>query len=110
MEPRAQRLNALLQDHSSFIANRLASFVGRSQELIEIQQRIEDLWETGGYVTVTGQAGQGKSSVLARLLQSYGPEQTAHHFIPLRPGPDHQVGLLRNLLARLILKHDLAEV
>src|SRR5207245_2863865 len=29
---------------------------------------------------------------------------------PFNPGPDHQVGLLRNLMARLILKYDLSDL
>jgi tetratricopeptide (TPR) repeat protein len=107
---RAQRLHSLLHDHSGFIASRLEAFVGREAELAEVRARIAEKLPTGGYVTVTGHAGQGKSSMLARLLQEYDPATTAHHFIPLKPGPDHQVGLLRNLLARLILKHNLSEI
>jgi hypothetical protein len=47
---------------------------------------------------------------MARLVEGYGFEQIASHFIPLNPGPDHQVGLLRHLMARLILKHDLSDL
>src|SRR5262249_30925166 len=63
-----------------------------------------------GYITITGQAGQGKSSIIAKLVEVYGPENVASHFIPFKPGPDHQVGLLRNVMARLILKHDLSDL
>lgn len=103
-----QRLEALLLNHSGFMQDRLASFVGRSAELEEIRQRIREKLATGGYVMITGQAGQGKSSVIAQLVQEAGPEQVAHHFIPANPGPDHQVSLLRNLMARLILKYNLS--
>src|SRR5439155_16669424 len=65
---------------------------------------------TGGYVTISGQAGQGKSSIIAKLIEEYGEENVAYHFIPFNPGPDHQVGLLRNLMARLILKYDLSDL
>jgi hypothetical protein len=52
----------------------------------------------------------GKSSIIAKLVEAYGEDQVAYHFIPFNPGPDHQVSLLRNLMARLILKYDLTEL
>ena len=104
------RLQALLADHSSFMRDRLASFVGRQAELQEIRKRITEKLPAGGYITITGQAGQGKSSIIAKLVEEYGPENVAYHFIPFNPGPDHQVGLLRNLMARLILKYQLSEI
>jgi hypothetical protein len=107
LQDRERFLKALVADHSSFMRDRLSSFVGRDQELKEIRQRIAEKQQTGGYVTITGQAGQGKSSIIAKLVEEYGPENVAFHFIPFNPGPDHQVGLLRNLMARLILKYDL---
>lgn len=60
-------LDLLVLDHSGFINDRLASFVGRQKELNEIRWRIAETHSTGGYVTITGQAGQGKSSVIAKL-------------------------------------------
>src|SRR5260370_9353947 len=65
---------------------------------------------TGGYITITAQAGQGKSSVIAELVHEYGPEKTAYHFIPFNPGPDYQVSLLRDVMARLILKYNLSDL
>ncbi|GAB4204572.1 MAG: hypothetical protein OHK0022_29850 [Roseiflexaceae bacterium] len=133
-EAREQRLRALLHDHSGFIRDRMESFVGRTQEQAKIQALIAQTMPTGGYVTITGQAGQGKSSLIARmilltlrdnllrhgqpvegldlaaLVRQAGPEVPIYHFIPFQPGPDHQVGLMRNLLARLILKHNLSEI
>jgi TIR domain len=109
-DERRARLQALCADHSGFIRDRLDSFVGRAAELAEIHARIAEVLPDGGYITITGQAGQGKSSVIAKLVDEYGPETVAHHFIPFNPGPDHQVSLLRNLMARLILKHDLSEL
>ncbi|HEU4325913.1 MAG TPA: hypothetical protein VFS21_22425 [Roseiflexaceae bacterium] len=133
-EAREQRLRALLHDHSGFMRDRLESFVGRTQEQADIQALIAQTSPTGGYVTITGQAGQGKSSLIARmillsmrealarrgepaegqdlvaLVRRAGPDVPVYHFIPFQPGPDHQVGLMRNLMARLILKHDLSEI
>jgi tetratricopeptide (TPR) repeat protein len=107
---RVARLEAMFTDHSGFIRDRLSSFVGRVNELADIRQRITALQPTGGYVTITGQAGQGKSSIIAKLVEEYGPDKAAHHFIPFNPGPDHQVGLLRNVMARLILKYGLSDL
>src|SRR5260370_16725112 len=101
-------LRAMLSDYSGFLRDRVASFVGRKAELAEIRQRIEAMLVTGGYITITGQAGQGKSSFIAKLVHEYGPEKTANHFIPFNPGPDYQVSLLRDVMARLILKHNLS--
>ncbi len=133
-EAREQRLRALLHDHSGFMRDRLESFVGRTQEQADIQTLIAQTAPTGGYVTITGQAGQGKSSLIARMLllsmrealarrgapvegpdlvalaRQAGPDVPVYHFIPFQPGPDHQVGLMRNLLARLILRHNLSEI
>ncbi|MBV8821428.1 MAG: hypothetical protein JO123_01395, partial [Ktedonobacteraceae bacterium] len=106
---RIARLEAMFADHSGFIRDRLSSFVGRVKELVDIRQRITSLQSSGGYITITGQAGQGKSSIIAKLVEEYGPDKTAHHFIPFNPGPDHQVGLLRNVMARLIMKYDLPD-
>jgi hypothetical protein len=106
---REERLKALIIDHRGFIQSRLESFVGREQELATLRQCINTLLSTGGYLTITGQAGQGKSCIIARLVQEYHPDKVAHHFIPFNPGPDYQVSLLRDLMARLILKHDLSD-
>ena len=107
---REARLKAMLADHSGFLRDRLESFVGRQIELEEIRQRIVERLKTGGYVTITGQAGQGKSSMIAKLVEEYDVDSTAFHFIPFNPGPDHQVGLLRNIMAHLILKYDLSDL
>lgn len=109
-QERERRLKAILADHGGFMRDRLSSFVGRVQELAAIRQRIAEKMQTGGYVTITGQAGQGKSSIIAKLVEEYGAQKTAFHFIPLNPGPDHQVGLLRNVMARLIIKYDLPDL
>lgn len=109
-QERELRLRAMLANHTIFVNDRLTSFVGRNQELAEIRQRIAERIETGGYVTITGQAGQGKSSIIAKLVAEVGLDQVAHHFIPFNPGPDHQVSLLRNLMSRLILKYDLSDI
>ena len=103
-------------DHSGFMRDRLESFVGRASELADIQQQITEKLTTGGYITITGQAGQGKSSVIAKLVQQHiqqandDDSKIAYHFIPFNPGPGHQVNLLRNLMARLILKYDLSDI
>lgn len=106
---REQWLQMLCANHQGFLSDRLASFVGRTHDLEELRQRILERLRTGGYITITGQAGQGKSSVIAKLVEEHNPNTVAYHFIPFRPGPDHQVGLLRNLMARLLLKYNLPD-
>ncbi len=112
---REQRFRSMFTDHRGFLQDRLESFVGREQELAEIRQWIHELSLTGGYLTITGQAGQGKSSIIAKIVDSVahtqgGFERVAFHFIPLTPPPDYQVALLRNLMARLALKYDLSDL
>ncbi|GCE27596.1 hypothetical protein KDA_30800 [Dictyobacter alpinus] len=107
---KGEDVQAMLADHTDLLHDRLESFVGREQEVAELQQRIRDKMPTGGYVIITGQAGQGKSSIMAKLVDAYGREQVPFHFIPFNPGPDHQIGLLRNLMAHLVLKYQLSEM
>src|SRR5205085_4504955 len=71
---REDRLKMLLIGQSSIersglMDNRLSSFVGRKQELAKVHQHICSLLPTGGYLTITGQAGQGKSSLITKLVQ-----------------------------------------
>lgn len=110
----AARLRALTHDQSGFVSGRLERFVGRSAELAELGRLTAELRPQGGYIIVHAQAGQGKSTLLARLVADEAAPtgdlaQVVCHFVPLDPGPDHQVTLLRNLLARLCLRHDLPE-
>ena len=107
---RLARLRAIQVEHTVFLRDRLESFVGRQSELAELHNHIQAMLPTGGYITINGKAGQGKSSIIAKLIDEYGRENVAHHFIPLNPGPDYQVTLLRDLMARLILKHNLPDL
>jgi hypothetical protein len=107
--PLTETLAQLLNHHesSTVFRNRLQNFVGREAEIAEIRQRIAQVMLTGGYVTITAQAGEGKSSVIAQMVSQDGPNQTAFHFIALTPGREYQLSLLRPIVARLILKHGL---
>jgi hypothetical protein len=109
-QERRARLEAMLVDHSSFLQNRLESFVGREEELKTINALIAEVQPGGGYITITGQAGQGKSSIIARLVSDHDPATTPHHFILLNPGSDYQLIILRDIMAQLILKYDLPEL
>mgnify|MGYP001202586510 CR=1 FL=1 len=108
------QLRALLHNHRSFVASKMDAFIGRESEVVEIRHLIAKALPTGGYITITGQAGQGKSSVIAKLVDGeiaeHGDTAVIYHFIPYSPGPDHQVGLLRNLIARLCLTYNLPEI
>ncbi|WP_240614554.1 tetratricopeptide repeat protein [Herpetosiphon llansteffanensis] len=86
---------------------RLQGFVGRVNELAAIREQITAMRPTGGYVLIKAAAGEGKSSSIAKLIQEAGIAQTPHHFIALTTGREYQLGLLRAVVAQLILKHNL---
>ena len=106
---REARLQAKLDaDRDRLLADRLRSFAPgtRQVELKAVQSLIEHQLQAaeGGYVIITGEAGQGKTSLIAQLIhQSYS--DAAYHFIPFNPGLEHQVTLLRSLMAALALKY-----
>lgn len=104
-----RQLTLKVRDHSDVLSARAQGFVGRSPELSAIQTLIADSMPTGGYVVVKGQAGQGKSSIMARLVSDYGGAEVAHHFIPSNPVSQYEIILLRDLTARLALKHELVD-
>lgn len=112
---REQWLRAQAADPSGFLTDRLASFVGREQEQEKVRHSLQQLLPTGGYLAITGPAGQGKSSLIARLVEDAAQEQgsrerVVYHFIPPTPGAEYQAVLLRKLMARLIFKHQLSDV
>jgi hypothetical protein len=109
INPQAAILQQLLYHHESatIFANRLDGFVGREAEIVEIRDNLAKVMPSGGYITITAQAGEGKSSVIAQMVSQDGPDQAAFHFIALTPGREYQLSLLRPIVARLILKHGL---
>ena len=106
------RLELLIQKayNDNFRQSRLESFVGRVTELIEIKALISEKQKNGGYLTITGQAGQGKSSIIAKIVEERGAGQTAHHFIPFAPPTQYQTEILSSLIATLLIKHDLLDL
>jgi len=100
--------HAAQQTESDRLLNlRLKGFVGRVTELAAIREQIAAMRPTGGYVLIKAAAGEGKSSSIAKLIQEAGIATTPHHFIDLTPDPKYQLGLLRTVVAQLILKHGL---
>lgn len=104
-----RKLSLKLYDHSNALISRVEAFVGRKAELAAIRALISQNIPAGGYVVIRGQAGQGKSSIIAHLIEDYGALETAHHFIPSNPIPQYEVMLLGDLAARLALKHELVD-
>jgi tetratricopeptide (TPR) repeat protein len=98
-----QRLKRWQSPHSSARRNELLhGFVGRVEELAQLSDEIEKLRASGGYLLVTGVAGQGKSSILAKLIKHREPEPTPAYFIRFTPGPSEQAALLGHLIAGLL--------
>jgi phage-related protein len=111
-EDRAARETQLQEkwiDQSDTVQDLLERFVGREEELAALEERIAGQRERGGYVPIVGDAGQGKSSIIAKLIEKQGRDDTAYHFVPSRAniGSEYQILLLRSLMARLLLKYDL---
>lgn len=71
-----------------------------------IVHRIDDFMahQTCGYVIVEGDAGMGKSTILASLARGRG---YAAHFVELMNDPSDSDAALRNLAAQLIERHGL---
>jgi tetratricopeptide (TPR) repeat protein len=98
-----QRLKRWQSPHSSARRDELLrGFVGRVEELAQLSDEIEKLRASGGYLLVTGVAGQGKSSILAKLIKHREPEPTPAYFIRFTPGPSEQAALLGHLIAELL--------
>jgi uncharacterized caspase-like protein len=109
---RAERLRQRLSvDRDRLLDDRLASFASgtRQKELVEVEQLIktgQEQPDKGCYVIITGQAGEGKTSLIAQMIATrYDRYTTPYHFIPFSPGGDHQITLLHSLMASLALKH-----
>jgi Caspase domain len=88
-DQREHWLRSLFADQRGFLQDRLESFVGRAQELEEVSQHIDKLLPTGGYLTITGQAGQGKSSIIAKLIEFAAREQGGYDCIAFHSGQSH---------------------
>jgi hypothetical protein len=67
----AQVADQLLRTQSATLGTSTASLTFgqgndfREAEIAEIRARIAQVMPTGGYITITAQAGEGKSSVIA---------------------------------------------
>ncbi|MEF3274632.1 MAG: caspase family protein, partial [Chloroflexus sp.] len=93
---------------ASRIAALTKDFVGRAAELAALDAHIARLHaQGGGYLLVTGVAGQGKSSLLAAWIQrqqELGRPLIPAYFIPFNPSIDEQVALLGHLCAELLMR------
>ncbi len=107
---REDKLQALDSSNKDFIQNLLKNFNGREQDLIEIRRRIAEIQPAGGYIAIIGAAGQGKSSIIAKLVKEYESENVASHFILFNSGPDYQITLLKRLMAHLIRKYRFSDL
>jgi tetratricopeptide (TPR) repeat protein len=102
-------LQNMIAHQRDFIDDRMRRFVGREAELQALRARIDSKLAQGGYLVVTGDAGQGKSSLLAKMIEQQGIDTTAYHFVQYNSGDDFRRSLLLKIMARLTLKHNLPE-
>jgi tetratricopeptide (TPR) repeat protein len=105
----ASHLHAIIASQREFVEDRVNRFVGRKVELTALQERIDRKMEGGGYVIITGDAGQGKSSIIAKMIAERGIDTSAYHFVQNTSGDDYRTNLLRKLIARFILKYRLPD-
>ncbi|WP_298815482.1 AAA family ATPase, partial [uncultured Chloroflexus sp.] len=110
---RAEAQRLLNQWYSPDTASRITEltreFVGREDELADLDRHLGALRARGGgYLRVTGVAGQGKSSLLAAWIKRQQQDDrlpVPAYFIRFRPGADEQVALLGHLMAELLRLH-----
>jgi hypothetical protein len=102
-----EHMQTLVASQRDFVEDRVGRFVGREAELAALHKRIDDEMAQGGYVVITGDVGQGKSSIIAKLIEQQGIDTTAYHFVHYNSGDNFRTTLLRKLIAHLILKYDL---
>nr|MDQ2888712.1 caspase family protein [Chloroflexota bacterium] len=103
------RLRGIVDSQRDFVEDRVGRFVGRELELRDLGERIAGKMKQGGYLIITGDAGQGKSSIIAKMIEQQGIDTCAYHFVQYNSGDDYRTSLLRKLMACLILKYQLPD-
>jgi hypothetical protein len=106
-DDQTQELWSICTGQVDYVQDRLSRFVGREAELADLRKRIDGEMAQGGYVVITGDVGQGKSSIIAKLIKQQGIDTTAYHFVQYSSGNNFRTTLLRKLIAHLVLKYDL---
>ncbi len=92
-------------DQSNEIEKHLKNFVGRESEIREIENQIKIKGHQGGYIVLTGMEGQGKTALIAHLVNRDDIEKSIYHLVPDNPDNREYVSLVRNITAQLILKY-----
>ena len=94
----------LYTSSDSAVRARLSCYVGRKRALAALMHEIQQKSATGGIIQVLGRTGQGKSTFLAALIESAGPQTVVHHFIPNQPSPGHDQLIIEDIVGQLVLK------
>ena len=100
-------LQTMADRQRGFVDDRISRFVGRETEMQALQARIDGKLAQGGYLVVTGDAGQGKSSLIAKMIDHHGQDTTAYHFVQYNSGDDYRTSMILKIMARLTLKYNL---
>jgi hypothetical protein len=103
------RLQNMIAHQRDFVDDRMRRFVGREAELQDLRARIDGKLAQGGYIVVIGDAGQGKSSLISKMIEQQGIDTTAYHFVQYNSGDDYRTSLLLKIMARFILKYQLPQ-
>lgn len=83
--PKNLNLSQYLSEHSSITKDELLKvFVGRSTELDQFKKIIDGIKEEGGYIQLKGEAGSGKSSLIAKTIDNYEQQKipVGYFFVP----------------------------
>jgi Caspase domain len=105
----AAYLQTMADRQRGFVNDRIQRFVGREVEMQAMRERIDGKLAQGGYLVVTGDAGQGKSSLIAKLIERQGLDTTAYHFVQYNSGDDYRTSLMLKIMARFTLKYNLPQ-
>lgn len=89
---------------SSLVEDRTRNFVGREFVFKAIEKHVRRPQFRSGYITITGEPGIGKTSIIAKLIQQHG---YVHHFNIAHQLISSTETFLKNVCAQLIVRYGL---
>lgn len=89
---------------SNLVEERTRNFVGREFIFRAIDEHLRRPEFHSGYITITGEPGIGKTSIIAKLIQQHG---YVHHFNIAHQLISSTEAFLKNVCAQLIVRYSL---